>query len=141
MITDYEDDTPQAAPPLSQRLNLNLTLLTEPELITLRDEIQRLLPTMADLDLNQELVLQFQIAKDIMARSQNDPLIPTNQKAQVLNSAAALLKQLSDAQVKLYASERLRAMEAALIDTLKSTDASLYARFEAEYSQRLELLI
>lgn len=119
---------------------MNLNNLTIIELLTLRDQIMDLLPQAADLDLNRELVFQFLIAKNLMTEVQNDGDTPANQKAQVLNSTAALLKQLSDAQVKMYSADRLRVLENTLIDTLKTLDPAIYEQFNAEYTSRLEAI-
>lgn len=107
------------------------------ELIVLRDRINERLPKSDSLDLMQELVLQFESAKGLLQQAKYDEETPLNQKAQIINSAAALLKQLADMQIKLYTSERNKAMEQVLIDLLNEADAEDRDAFLDEYEARL----
>lgn len=91
------------------------------------------------LDLQAELVAQFRAAKALFEKAQTNTDIPLNQLAQVINSAAALLKQLSSTQAELFTAERFRASEQALIDVLKSFP-ELQEPFLENYSQRLETI-
>lgn len=89
------------------------------------------------LDLQAELVAQFKAAKALFEKAQTNTDIPLNQLAQVINSAAALLKQLSSTQSELFTAERFRCAEAALIDSLKAFP-ELQEKFLADYTARLE---
>lgn len=110
------------------------------ELITLKSRIEKRLPTLEDMDLKHELVLQFASTKELLADARDDKKTPLNQKAQLVNSAAALLKQLAAAQVELYSAERFRAMEVALIDLLNDADDEDREYFMREYEKRLEAI-
>lgn len=110
------------------------------ELITLRDRINSLLPNADSLNLQQELILQFISAKELFKRAQLDDETPLNQVAQVINSTTAILKQLTDAQIKLYTAERNRALEQALIELLKESDPEACQEFMEEYTKRLEAI-
>lgn len=120
--------------------SIDLSQYTPAELERLRSKIVALLPQASDLDLQAELVNQFHTAKQLLAAAQQADDTPVNQLAQVINSAAALLKQLADTQIKLHTSERFRAMEAALIDLLKDADPEEREAFLAAYAARLELI-
>jgi len=91
------------------------------------------------LDLQAELVAQFKGAKQLFEKAQIDRDTPVNQLAQVISASASLLKQLADAQVKLYTAERFRCAEAALVDALKLFP-EVQERFLEGYSQRLETI-
>lgn len=120
--------------------SVDLSQYDAAELLRLQSRIAELLPQASDLDLQAELVAQFLSAKQLLADAQRDTETPLNQKAQIINSAAALLKQLSDQQIKLHTSERFRAMEAALIDLLKDADPEEREAFLAAYEKRLEVI-
>ena len=70
------------------------------DLIKLRARIDKMLPQTGDMNLSHELVLQFQVAKKLQLDAQDDDEIPLNQKAQLINSSAALLKQLAEYQTR-----------------------------------------
>lgn len=109
------------------------------DLIKLRQRCTDLLPSTSDLDLQSEIVFQFIAAKKLFSDAQDDSDIPLNQKAQILNSTAALLKQLKDSQVELYSAERNRLQERALITALQ-VFPELHAAFLADYTARLEAI-
>lgn len=112
---------------------------SEADIVKLRERCNALLPSMSDLDLNQELVLQFIGAKELLKRANEDEDSPLNQVAMVVNSTAALLKQLASVQVELHTAERNRLQELALIDALKAFP-ELHETFLKEYEIRLEAI-
>ena len=91
------------------------------------------------LDLQAELVAQFRAAKALFERVQFDEDTPANQIAQIINSSAALLKQLAAVQIELHTAERFRCAEAALIDSLKAFP-ELQEKFLGDYTARLEAI-
>ena len=64
--------------------------------------------------------------------------MPANQKAQLINSCASLLSQMTKTQTELYGAERLKRMEQALIETLKTMDLKIYEQFMVAYSELYE---
>ena len=111
---------------------------TPAELHRLKARIEALLPAPQDLDLQAELIAQFQAAKALFAQAQQSTDTPINQLAQVSNSIAALLKQLSDQQIKMQTAERFGAMENALMDLLKEADEEDRNLFLEAFATRLE---
>jgi hypothetical protein len=106
-------------------------------LYALRQDIDARLPprTLSDVDLVEELLLQYQIAKTLMASVLSSLGTPANQKAQVLNSCAAVLEQVTRTQTQLYNAERVKAMEAALEKTFMNVAQPLKTAFFERYEQ------
>lgn len=111
--------------------------LSESELSDLRHEIDlRLQLDLGQLDLSDELALQFRSAKALLHEVQGDKTIATNQKAQILNSARAMLSDIVKQQESVWSMERLKIFEVAFIKasrllTGEARDAffDLYSRF------------
>lgn len=88
------------------------------------------------LDLENELLAQYNLAKKLIHDAEYDPEIPLNQKAQAINSAASILGALIKNQSDLYSLERIKKIEAILIRTLQRFP-ELRDSFMAEYSTAL----
>jgi uncharacterized protein (UPF0147 family) len=129
-----------AKPAPSANSSLNLTAFTLTELMQLRENINGRLPArkLAEIDLEEELVLQFQQAKELFNSVITDQNVPTNQRAQVANTCTALLEQLTKLQNTLYSSERVKAMELALVrairDLPEEQQVTFFATYEKAYS-------
>lgn len=117
--------------------SINLAGFNLQDLLKLKSRIEERLPCLNDLDLQQELVLQFASAKSMLADAQDDKKTPLNQKSQIINTASSLLKQLAEMQIKLYNAERNKALELCLIDILKEADPEDRDAFMEEYERRL----
>ena len=120
--------------------SIDLSQYTPAELTRLKGKVEARLPQPESLDLQAELIAQFQSAKALFVEAQQDRDTPVNQLASVCNTAAALLKQLAATQIDLYTAERNRCMEAALIDLLKEADPEDREAFLADYAARLEAI-
>ena len=113
-------------------------------LLKLRDEINTRLPpvALADLNLEGEIVMQYHRAKALMAKVLEQADTPANQKAQVANSCASVLDQLIKMQARLYDAERVKAMEMALIKSLKTlpteTQVLFFDTYEKAYAAQAE---
>lgn len=107
------------------------------ELERLRQALPQDTSSPAGLDLQAELIKQFQAAKALFERAQTDTETPVNQLTQVINSSAALLKQLAAVQIELHTAERFRCMEQALIELLKQADPEEMEAFLKNYEARL----
>lgn len=107
------------------------------ELLALRAQIDARLPAtaLADLDLEEELVIQFQQTKGLLNRVIADENVPANQKAQVTNSCSSILGQITRMQTELYSAERVKALEAALIKSLLTLPEPAQIQFFAEYER------
>lgn len=124
------------APPKAQTdEEFSIQMLSIGELLALRAEIDARLPAtaLADLDLEKELVMQFNTVKALQAGILSDKHVQANQKAQVANSTASTLSQLTRMQTDYYTAERLKAIETALIRMLRTWPEDLTAKFFEEY--------
>jgi|GEM_PF-3173718 len=110
------------------------------ELLDLRAQIDAQLParSLADLNLEEELILQYLIAKELQTATMGDLDVPANQRAQVLNACVSALDKLQDTQAKFYSQERFKRIEAMLISTLKKWPVDLAGDFIDEYEKMLE---
>lgn len=124
----------------SDPLDLN-NYTEEEELLELRNAITNMLPAshLKDLDLEQELVLQFRRAQHLQDRVLRQLDIPPNQQAQVLNSVASTLQQLVKMQSDFYTYERLKKIEGILVNLLnqwpEDQTEEFFRRYEAELPQ------
>lgn len=73
-------------------------------------------PKLEDLDLSAELYNQYVLAKQLLSDADDQPL---NQKAQTLNSIVSILRDISKVRTDLFNAERIKAIESALLMTLK----------------------
>jgi len=147
MVADNSNLPPQASPPSerpTQRPIMALPANSIPldhyelkDLIILKARVEKRLPTLQSLDLQQELVLQFAETKALLTEASKAPL---NQKSQVINTASSILKQLAEMQIKLYSADRNKALELCLIDLLKEADEEDREAFMEEYEKRLSLI-
>lgn len=90
------------------------------ELLNLRSEIDKLLPStkLKDMDLETELILQYHKIVALQTRVLDDNKTPANQMAQVSNAVAGILQNLVAMQTKYHTSERFKELESRLIKTL-----------------------
>lgn len=120
-----------------------LEKLSLAELLEWRAAIDVLLPPqkLSDLDLEQEVLLQFAQTKALYVKVAQETSTPANQKAQVANSCTTILDQLIKMQRRLYAAERVKAMESALVKALRELDnEKVSTRFFEIYEKQLEQL-
>lgn len=110
------------------------------ELLEQRAAIDALLParSLAEVDIEEEVLLQFARTKALYDAISSDKEVPANQRAQVANSCTAILDQLIKMQARIYGAERIKAIESALIRTLRAFDEAVQARFFELYERALE---
>lgn len=118
--------------------SINLNHYSLADLLKLRDYVNARLPSaeVEDLDLNEELVRTFQIAKDLLEQAKDDDETPLTQKAAALNSINSLLKSLADTQKTLFSAERQQKLENALAAALKKfpdLQEEFFNAYEAKY--------
>jgi hypothetical protein len=120
----------------------DLRRLSVPQLISLRHKVLEALPaaSLAQMNLEQEVVLLFLSSKALFDDVLGDDEVPTNQKAQVANSCSANLQQLVKMQLDLYTTERIKAIEAALTKTLKTLPIEAQQKFFEEYEKSYAML-
>jgi len=100
--------------------------------------VDSLLPSqrVKDLDLEDELMQQYEKTKSLMDDCIDDCETSPNQKAQVANSVVNTLGQLVKLQEDLRIQQTLKIMEQALIDTIKGLPKELKDEFFEEYERR-----
>lgn len=91
-----------------------------------------------ELDLEKELLEQYNTAKQLLHDASFDETIPLNQKAQAVNSATAIIGALIKTQAELYSLERIKKIEAVLIATLKQFP-DLQESFMTAYKEALDV--
>lgn len=118
MLKNESLKTPESS---KQRQQTDLQNLSVDELLSLRSEIDELLPARAlgDIDLEHELVVQFLAVKSLQANVLQDDHTAANQKAQVANAVASTLQQLVKMQSEHYNAERFKRIEALLVKSMK----------------------
>jgi hypothetical protein len=111
--------------------------LSAKELRRLRGEIDKLLPSskVSDLNLEEELVEQYQKIKDLMDEVTESPDVGASQKAQVGNSVVGTLGQLVKLQEDLRRQETFKIMEGVLIEAIKRLPAAVKDEFFTEYAR------
>lgn len=95
------------------------------DLMAYRDEITAALKkkiplSLMDLDLEQELLLQFATVRALQTDVVDDEETPANQRATVANTVSSCLTQLINLQEAIYTPERFKRIEAALIRWLSA---------------------
>lgn len=115
----------------------SLQAMSVDQLIEMRRQIEDLLPVkdLKDLNLARELVLQVQALQALQQRVIEDLDTPVNQVAQVANSLSSALVNLVKLQVDVYNSERLKKIEADLVECLQTlpmeTQTAFFEKYEA----------
>lgn len=115
--------------------HINLDGMKEDELLVLRARIDELLPVkdLSDLNLERELMLQLRAAQALQSKIIDDQLVQANQKAQVMNSVATIIQNLVKMQLDQYTPERLKRIELALIQMLKTMPDDQTEEFFKQY--------
>lgn len=88
---------------------------------------------LADMNLEHELLEQFETVKTLQNEVLIDESVPANQKAQVANTVASTLQQLVKAQADYYTSERFKAIEALMVKAMKLLPVEVAEKFIADY--------
>lgn len=109
------------------------------QLLVLRAEIDACLPVrdLQDINLSRELVLQVQALQALQLRVMNDQDTPANQIAQCANSLSAALVNLVKVQLDVFTSERLKKIEAILIECVKDLPSETQIAFFDAYEKAL----
>ena len=89
------------------------------------------------INLESELLAQYNKAKKLLHDAEYDEEVPLNQKAQVVNSATAILGALIKNQAELYNLERIKKIESVLLRTLQAFP-EMQEVFLRDYEQALE---
>jgi len=93
--------------------------------------------TLAELDLDKELLTQYKNALILREDTEHDEEIPLSQKAQLLNTINSILTSITKSQTELYDAERLKLYEGTLVTVLKKFPDVSEAFFKA-YEEALK---
>jgi hypothetical protein len=114
----------------------SLLELDPKQLLALRSDIDRMLgmTSLTDIDIENEILVQLATAKQLQADTLVDSDVPANQKAQTINSVAAILRELTKMQTELYNAERIKEIEAAVVSSMgpapKDVKDAFFERYE-----------
>lgn len=112
-LKSYSLKQPEAAPGIS------LLGMSDAALLSLRHEIDvKLKIEIKNLNLTEELGLQYAQGKQLLSDVQADDDTPANQKAQVFNSVGAMLDKIIKQQKIVYSAERIKRFEVAFLKVL-----------------------
>ena len=101
--------------PLNDILN-RVEALSEESMLRVRNMIDQHLKTnIADLNLAEELALQYRQGKRLLTDAQSSKDSPLNQQAQVFNTVQAQLEKIIKLQQAVYSQERLKRYEVAFM--------------------------
>ena len=94
--------------------------------------------SLKSLDLDAELYNAYAKAKNYLADVQSDESIPPNQLAQLMNTISAILKEIVKMQTELHNAERVKKLEAAMIQAIKLAPLESQQAFLEEYEAILK---
>jgi len=78
--------------------------------------------TLRDINLEYELLTQYQSLSLLFKDTLADDAVYANQKASLANSLASLLEKITKLQSEVYSSERVKRLESVLLKTLQTTN-------------------
>ena len=120
-------------------VEIDVAECTVEELLSFRQQINAALParSLKDLDLSEELVIQVLALQQAQANALENSDAPINQLAQAMNALSAALTTLVKLQNETFTSERLKKVEAILIECLVDLPAETQGRFLTAYTRDL----
>ena len=93
--------------------------------------------SLKSLDLDAELYNAYAKAKNYLADVQSDDRVPPNQLAQLMNTISAILNEIVKMQTDLYNAERVKKLEAAMIQAIKLAPPESQQAFLEQYEALL----
>jgi len=112
--------------------------------LSLKDEYvppavpQSQLTELKQLNLDGELLANYEAAKSYLEEIRYDSEVLPNQVAQVMNTINSILKEIVKMQTELYDAEMVKKIEAAIIATMKNQPEDVQRQFFEEYEQALK---
>lgn len=115
------------------------TELSVDELLEMRAQIDAKLPVkdLKDMDMARELVLQVQALQALQRRVLREEETPANQVAAVANALSSALSNLVKMQNDLYTSERMKRIEAILVECVQTLPMKAQKEFFDRYEEAL----
>lgn len=132
-----QPEMPPPDPENDERKSFDVSQLTVEELLGLRQRIDERLPPMKleAMDLEKELIIQYQIVKTLQSDTLEKSYVEPNKKASVVNACASALAQVVKLQTDVYTAERFKAVESLMIRALKTLSPEAAAVFLVEYEK------
>lgn len=96
------------------------------------------LTELKQLNLDNELLQNYQSAKEYLEHIRFDESTQPNQVAQVMNTINSILKEIVKMQTELYDAERVKKIESAIIATMKNQPEDVQRQFFEEYELALK---
>ena len=113
--------------------------MSESDLQELRHQVDlRLFLDLGQLNLAEELALQFRQSKALLNEIAHDKSITTSQKAQILNSARSQLSDIVKQQAEVWNMERLKKYEVAFVKASNALTAEAKVLFFDLYGKYLK---
>lgn len=113
--------------------------MTDEELLALRHRLDKKLNLdLAQLNLAEELGMQYRSGMILLASVQGDSDTPANQRAQVFNSVGAMLEKIVKQQKVVYNAERLKRFEHAFLRVLEDLPLESKHKFFDQYGDYLK---
>ena len=94
--------------------------------------------SLKSLNLDAELYNAYAKAKNYLADVQSDESVPANQIAQIYNTITTILKEIVKLQTELYSAERVKKLEAAMIQAIKLAPPESQQVFLEQYQTLLK---
>ena len=94
--------------------------------------------SLQSLNLDSELYESYAKAKNYLAIVQSDETVPPNQLAQLMNTISAILKEIVKMQTELHNAERVKKLEAAMIQAIKLAPLESQQAFLEQYEAILK---
>ena len=105
---------------------------------SLPTHIPQLPNELKELNLDHELLQNYQDAKNYLEQIRYDETVPPNQVAQVMNTINTILKEIVKMQTELYDAERLKKIESATVRAIKLAPKEAQEAFFEEYESLLK---
>lgn len=138
-LTENEGKSVETGPKPVQNRGFNWKSYPVDELIRIRDEITQALPPikLSEMDLENEMLLQFHSVRQLQTDCLSDTTLPLNQRAQVSNSVSSVLTKLVELQSEVFSSERFKLIESILIRCLRTLPENVAVDFLTQYEDAL----
>ena len=111
--------------------------MPEEEFRKLARAVDRRRPTrsFSELDLEHELIEQYDVVRGLQTEVIRDDDTPANQRAQVANAVASTLQQLVKMQSDFYTAERFKRIEGMMIKAIQRLPKEAAEEFIREYEE------
>lgn len=121
-MKDYSLSQPEKTNPdeVPSAVLTNVRQLSERQMMALRHELDNLLNIeISQLNLTEELGLQYRQGKNLLASIESDVKVAPNQKSQVFNAVQSQLEKIIKLRNLVYDQERLKRYESAMLKVLE----------------------